>query len=224
MQDRPTALSQALNFLHRDFEPHCYYWELVEAGKKLFLVGFATAIWPGTMYQLMIAFMVSSVHMLFMAIYQPFRSIDNDYFTLACNFSLTSIFFFCVLLKVPVTSSLPLLPAPALPHLLSDSPPTVQVDVLTDAVDDVMTDSLRERFGMQTAVLSVGLGGAILFCIVLVSVTSLQQVFAALREPIIRVKETRASPKLTLTITQKWHLFLSQCAARFEHNVSNALP
>ena len=61
----------------------------------------------------MIAFMVSIVHMLFMAIYQPYRSIDNDYFTLACNFSLTSIFFFCVLLKVPVTSSLPLMPTRA---------------------------------------------------------------------------------------------------------------
>ena len=39
--------------------------------------------------------------MLFMAIYQPFRALGNDYFTLASNFSLTTVFFFCIFLKVP---------------------------------------------------------------------------------------------------------------------------
>lgn len=39
-----------------------------------------------------------------------------DYFTLACNFSLTTVFFFCVFLKL---------------------------SILTEAVDSVMTASLR---------------------------------------------------------------------------------
>lgn len=38
---RPTALSNALAFLHRDFEPRAYYWEIAEVFKKLFLVGAA---------------------------------------------------------------------------------------------------------------------------------------------------------------------------------------
>ena len=38
---------------------------------------------------------------LFMAISRPFRAVGNDYFTLACNFSLTTVFFFCIFLKVP---------------------------------------------------------------------------------------------------------------------------
>jgi len=115
--------------------------------KKLCLVGFATRIAPGTMYQLLFAFMVTLVHMLFMSIYQPYRALDNgrakswnhsspnssnlspedlqvqllvcsvaDYFTLACNFSLTTVFFFCVFLKL---------------------------SILTEAVDSVMTASLR---------------------------------------------------------------------------------
>ena len=38
-QDRPTRLSSALSFLHRDFEPRMYGWEIAEQFKKLFLVG-----------------------------------------------------------------------------------------------------------------------------------------------------------------------------------------
>ena len=53
------------------------YLQIVEAWKKLFLVGFATIILRDTMYQLLIAFMVTLVHMLFMAIYRPYRAIGN---------------------------------------------------------------------------------------------------------------------------------------------------
>jgi len=38
-QDRPTRLSSALSFLHRDFKPRMYGWEIAEQFKKLFLVG-----------------------------------------------------------------------------------------------------------------------------------------------------------------------------------------
>ena len=37
--DRPTHLSSALSFLHRDFEARMYGWEIAEQFKKLFLVG-----------------------------------------------------------------------------------------------------------------------------------------------------------------------------------------
>ena len=39
IKDRPTRLSSALSFLHRDFEARMYAWEIVEQFKKLFLVG-----------------------------------------------------------------------------------------------------------------------------------------------------------------------------------------
>lgn len=48
IEDQPTALSRALNFLHKDYEPKCYYWEVVEVMKKIILVGFASIILPGT--------------------------------------------------------------------------------------------------------------------------------------------------------------------------------
>ena len=61
-ESRPTPFSRALDFLHRDFEPQFFWWELVEIGKKLLLVGFATIFYPDTMYQLLAAFMISLIH------------------------------------------------------------------------------------------------------------------------------------------------------------------
>ena len=37
--DRPSNLSSALSFLHRDFKARMYGWEIAEQFKKLFLVG-----------------------------------------------------------------------------------------------------------------------------------------------------------------------------------------
>ena len=42
MLRRSTRVSEALGFLHRDFEPVHYYWEVVELLRKLLLVGFVS--------------------------------------------------------------------------------------------------------------------------------------------------------------------------------------
>ena len=50
---------------------------LSQVAKKLILVGFATIVMPGTLYQLLFAFMITLVHMLFLSIFQPYRALDN---------------------------------------------------------------------------------------------------------------------------------------------------
>ena len=73
LTERPTALSRALSFLHQDYEPKMFYWELVEIGKKLFLVGFCVLILPGTTEQLIIGFIVAFVLLLFSSIAEPYH-------------------------------------------------------------------------------------------------------------------------------------------------------
>merc|ERR1740130_2270637 len=73
-KERPTPLSSALSFLHRDFEARMYGWEIAEQFKKLFL--------------------------LVASIAAPYRKQENDYFAVTCNFSLTAVFLFCTMLKV----------------------------------------------------------------------------------------------------------------------------
>ena len=55
-------------------EPAYFFWELLEAWKKLFLVGFMVLILPGTVPQLVIAFVFSLVFMLLASTAQPFRN------------------------------------------------------------------------------------------------------------------------------------------------------
>ena len=69
--------------------------------------------------------------------------------------------------------------------------------------------SLRSVFEMRSDLISVWLMAVVLSALVLVCIHALQRAYAAAREPIIRLVDTKASPKLTLEGKQKWHLFLS---------------
>jgi len=68
MQDRPTRLSKALGFLVRDFVPDYFWWELVEAWKKLILVGFAVLIEPGSILQISSGFIITLIYMLLVGV------------------------------------------------------------------------------------------------------------------------------------------------------------
>ena len=39
----------ALGFLHREYEPRYFWWEIVEVVKKLVLIGFASLSWAAVM-------------------------------------------------------------------------------------------------------------------------------------------------------------------------------
>ena len=96
LDNKPTSLSETLDFLVRDYEPAYLWWELIEAWKKLFLVGFAVLINPGSVVQLVIAFLFSLVYMLLTSVAQPFKDDGDDHFAKVCGFGLTALFFFSV--------------------------------------------------------------------------------------------------------------------------------
>ena len=77
--DRPSPLSNALGFLHRDFETRMAWWEFAEVFKKLFLVGIMTRIAAGTIVQLGVAIAFLLTFMLISSIAQPYRAAANDY-------------------------------------------------------------------------------------------------------------------------------------------------
>ena len=71
----------------------------MEAWKKLFLVGFAVLVFPGTIEQLVIAFLFSLIFLLILSIAMPFKRDDDDYFAKLCSFALSIFFFFSVCVK-----------------------------------------------------------------------------------------------------------------------------
>ena len=85
IHDQPTALRKALGFVVRDYEPSFFYWELIEAWKKLFLVGFMVRVMPGSIEQLIVAFLFSLSYLLLVAVTMPFMDASDDYFSKACG-------------------------------------------------------------------------------------------------------------------------------------------
>ena len=114
LDEKPTTLSKALSFLVRDYEPAYFWWELVEAWKKLFLVGFAVLISPGSILQLVVSFIFALIYMLLTGAARPFKDDGDDYFAQACSFGLVFVFFFSIILKVPPPAAQDRLPLCAL--------------------------------------------------------------------------------------------------------------
>ena len=48
IEQKPSALSEALGFLHRDLKPHFYWWEQMEMVRRLVLIGFLGVVQPGS--------------------------------------------------------------------------------------------------------------------------------------------------------------------------------
>ena len=182
LDSKPTSLSKTLDFLVRDYEPAYLWWELVEAWKKLFLVGFTVLVNPGSVVQLVIAFLFSLACMLLTSVARPFKNDGDDLFANACGFSLSALFFFSVILKQ---------------------------GVLTEAVNEVLTEQLRGRFGFDAGIVTVGMVASIVGSLVIAFGIAAKQLADGARLPIIKLVATRAAPELSLAEGVTWHLFLS---------------
>ena len=139
-------------------------------------------ILPGTVEQLVIAFVVSLAFMLISSVAAPFRDSSDEHMAKACAFSLVAVFFFSVILKV---------------------------SVLAEEVDGVLTQRLRERFNLDvvavTGCMLCSVGGALL----LGAAMAAGQLSDAAMMPVIRLQENNAAPELALARGHRWHLFLS---------------
>ena len=182
LSGRPSPLSKALDFLHRDVEPRCYWWEIAEIGKKLFMVGFVVLIQRGQTIQLVVGFSFCLVYLLFTNIFAPYTHDDDDFFATLCNFVLTATVFLCVVLKQAT---------------------------LAEAMDPYMSDDMHTTYWFDSALVS-GLLFAIITAAALVAIGySVQQFVIASRKPTIRLLSARKEPELSLGQGQQWHLFLS---------------
>lgn len=146
------------------------------------LVGFAVLIQPGSLLQIISAFIIVLVYMLLIGIAQPFKDVGDDIFAKACNFSLSALFFFSVILKV---------------------------GVLTEEVDTLINEQLRSRFGFDAVLVSTGMIFSTLGALVAAAVMAVSQIIVAARKPLLKLKSTKSVPALPLQSGHKWHMFLS---------------
>jgi hypothetical protein len=84
----PTPLSAAMRFLSDGYEARAYWWELVELGRKLLLVGFMALVSPGSILQLFIG-VVAAMCLFTIEIYvRPFDSHVKTFLSLTSGFAL----------------------------------------------------------------------------------------------------------------------------------------
>ena len=199
-----SLVCQALEFVTRDYKPRYYYWELLEAWKKLCLVGFFSIILTGQIEQLLIAFFFSLFYLLVISITSPFRSIADDVVGKVCNSGLVAIFFFALVLKI---------------------------GSLTDVIEIHLTHQLRTRFTYNVPLVSIGMTAACAVALAITAAAAAQQGIRAAQRPILQLRSTSAPPVLSLKHNMHWHLFLShiwgsgqdQCAT-IKRQLSLLLP
>ena len=132
---RSTDFTRAISFLHGEYEPDYFWWELVEQQKKLLLVGFAVFVTPGSIGQLVFGLLFSMIFFHLSVECRPFLHDSDD--SLASVFSFTMIFFFSCLL-------------------------VFKVQILVQAVDETLSEYFMMQYNMNTVVLSFGMFAALL--------------------------------------------------------------
>merc|ERR1740124_855799 len=185
LTEQPTDLSRSLTFLHQDYAPSMFWWEMVEISKKLFLVGVCVLIRPGSTVQLIIGFAFSLVILLFTSIAEPFQSHGHDKFSLLCHFSLVMVLFFSLVLKM---------------------------GVLSEDVEDsgLLSDELQAVYTFDPAVLSVALIFTLLASVIVASVLAVYQIYQSTRKAARAATAEReasiARGRLTHPPSHKWKL------------------
>ena len=94
MSRRETSLSRTIAFLHKEYEPHLFWWELVEMLRRLVLIGLMVVIYNGSMLQLTLGTLCAAILLFFQVQAAPFNEMADDYLAAASSFSLL-IFYLC---------------------------------------------------------------------------------------------------------------------------------
>ena len=96
--NKPTALSEAIKFLHGEYEPHVFWWELVEMLRRFLLVGLMV-LFQDTMMQLVVGTFLAAAFLLFQVQASPFVNMSDDLLASSLSFCVVVCFLCCYAFK-----------------------------------------------------------------------------------------------------------------------------
>ena len=190
---RPTPFERRLAastiFLHGEYQPRFFWWELAEMARRLFLIGIMVVIEPGKMTQIAIGTIFSAAFLVVQLIAQPFKKGSDDLLGVSCSFALLMFFVCSVLYKI---------------------------DALT-SIDDLQAKmSLEQKriYALSPLTLSYILIGSVLMSIIAMALIVSGQIAleARRRMKLRRIKYLKTGKEVELTPledAQAFHLFLS---------------
>ena len=91
----PTTLSRATAFLHREYKPTAYLWELAEMSRRFLLVGAYVVgpYHPGGVMQLALAAITVLIFLVAQLLLMPYKSFTDNYLATSCRCAIARLSF-----------------------------------------------------------------------------------------------------------------------------------
>ena len=106
---KPSPLSEAIGFLHSEYRPALYWWELMEMLRRLILVGALVVFRQGSIEQVAFGTLFALVYSAIQMTAAPYRKFSDNFFASACSLLLSVLFLLCLLFKYAALTQLPTL-------------------------------------------------------------------------------------------------------------------
>ena len=87
-----TPFSRSVEFLHRDYEPRMYWWDIVEALRRFVLCGVMVVVEAGTVVQLSSGATLCALYLAVQAHIKPYREASDGYLATSCSMLLLVFF------------------------------------------------------------------------------------------------------------------------------------
>lgn len=97
--NKTNQISRALLGLHREYRPSLYYFEFLQILRMQFIIGYAVFVKPGTIFQLIVAVIVSVTGLTLQTHMAPFRDPTAAYSGLVSSLAIVFVLLVCILLK-----------------------------------------------------------------------------------------------------------------------------
>ena len=103
---RACELSEAIRFLHGEYKPRFFWWELSEMSRRFLLVGVLVTHNQGSIEQLGYGTLVAFVYLIIQLVAAPYRKQSDNFFAAACSLFLFVMFFASIFYKVAALTQL----------------------------------------------------------------------------------------------------------------------
>ena len=185
-----TPLSRATYFLYKEYDTACFWWELMEMGRKFLLVGLF--VWQpkqGSITQIVVGTIVTAVYLMIQLQARPYKHPTDDYLATASSFGLLMLFVCSIVFKYTT---------------LTD----------TEDIQDKMSIEQKGDYVVSTLAISIILVASVLGSLVMVALIAVVQVIIETKKSMALrrlkyVKDSKWVELAPLGDPQAFHLFLS---------------
>ena len=106
LSGQTTGLSNAIHFLHGDYRPSFFWWELVEMSRRFILVGALANVRQGSVEQLAYGTIIAVIYLVIHLIASPYQKTTDEFLAASCSFFLVGIFIVSIFYKYSALTQL----------------------------------------------------------------------------------------------------------------------